>query len=626
MRQMLLVFALVLAMRLPFLDHPIQGDDTFYLACAQHALIDPLHPHDFRMQAIGIEVDMRGFPHPPGNSWFLAGLLRIFGDVREVPFHAAYLPFSFGAAAAMLSLARRFSVTPLWATLLFCASPVFVVNGNSLESDVPFVCFFLGAMALWAAGVEEESRWKLAAGALAAGAATMISYQGVILTALFSLYLWRRRPAWRTAFAAALAPVAVFAAWQIWGRISSGAAPAEVLSGHFQTHGLQALPRKIHNAGALVAHLGWIVSPLAMPWPVLGGAVFAWIDTSPLFWLPFGCGLYLLARAAGGWRDFLCAWIAIFFAMAVAVFFAGSARYLLPAAAPVAILAANRIAGQRWRLAAAFGTQMALGLALAWSNQDHWRAYRDFTAAHRAAIEARRTWVDTEWGLRFYAESLGALPVQRNQPVRPGDNILSSRLGEPPAVTTGGGAPAPVSSVEVIPRLPFRLFAEGSRSAYSSGTGWRVFDISGAPADRVTLSTVVERKPARSFLRMDDPEAPTQIVTGVYQLEENAWRWTAGKAILLLKAPPAPSRLEAEFRVHDLGAGMRVRMLADGRLVAEQTYARGGQYKLGPAGTVTAQGTSTAVTLVADPPIRAPGDSRELGIVLLSVGYVDEAR
>ncbi len=37
------------------------------------------------------------------------------GDMREVPFHAAYIVFSLIAALAMWSLARRFSPQPLWA-------------------------------------------------------------------------------------------------------------------------------------------------------------------------------------------------------------------------------------------------------------------------------------------------------------------------------------------------------------------------------------------------------------------------------------------------------------------------------------------------------------------------------
>ena len=75
----LLLFAIVLAIRLPFLDQAIQGDDIYYLAGAQHAQIDPAHPNHARYAFLGDMVDMRGHPHPPLNVWCLAALLAVFG-------------------------------------------------------------------------------------------------------------------------------------------------------------------------------------------------------------------------------------------------------------------------------------------------------------------------------------------------------------------------------------------------------------------------------------------------------------------------------------------------------------------------------------------------------------------
>ena len=142
-----LILAVVLLIRLPFLNQAIQGDDVYYLAAAEHAQIEPLDPNHVQYVSIGDRVDLRGFPHPPLNAWFLALLLAAIGDIREVPFHAAYMLFSVIAALAMWSLAKRFSPHPLWATLLFLAVPAFVVNGNSLESDLPFLAFWMAAVA-----------------------------------------------------------------------------------------------------------------------------------------------------------------------------------------------------------------------------------------------------------------------------------------------------------------------------------------------------------------------------------------------------------------------------------------------------------------------------------------------
>ena len=173
-KSLLLCLGVVLLIRLPFLNQAIQGDDHIYLTEAQHALVDPLHPNDVKYVFLGDQVDLRGHSHPPGNAWPLAALIMIFGDVYEVPFHAAYMVFSMIAVWAMWSIACRFSERPLWATLLFVAVPAFVVNGGSLEADLPFLAFWMASIALFLSG-----RMWLAA--LAMAAAAMMAYQAVFL-------------------------------------------------------------------------------------------------------------------------------------------------------------------------------------------------------------------------------------------------------------------------------------------------------------------------------------------------------------------------------------------------------------------------------------------------------------
>ncbi|HEV2446468.1 MAG TPA: glycosyltransferase family 39 protein, partial [Candidatus Sulfopaludibacter sp.] len=170
-RELIIVALFVLALRLPFLNQAVQGDDVYYLAEAEHAQIEPLHPDHTLAPFLGRMVDMRGQPHPPLDAWCLGLLLAIFKDVREIPFHAAYIVFSLIAAFSAWSLARRFSPRPLLATLLFLVTPAFVVNGNSFESDVPFVAFWLLATALYVAAVDRRSGSLLAASCVAMGLA-----------------------------------------------------------------------------------------------------------------------------------------------------------------------------------------------------------------------------------------------------------------------------------------------------------------------------------------------------------------------------------------------------------------------------------------------------------------------
>ena len=252
------ILGVVLLIRLPFLNQAIQGDEVYYFAAAEHALIDPLHPNHVQYVFLGDRVDLRGFPHPPLNAWCLALLLAIFGDIHEVPFHAAYLLFSLVAALAMWSLAKRFSPHPLWATLLFLAVPAFVVNGNSLESDLPFLAFWMAAVACFVAGERAPAAIAMALAALAA-------FQAVFLTPILAVYVWLYRRNDRTAWLLTLVPPATILAWELFERLSSGTLPAAVAAGYMSSYGWQALAYKLRNAAALTVHACFMIFPALLP-------------------------------------------------------------------------------------------------------------------------------------------------------------------------------------------------------------------------------------------------------------------------------------------------------------------------------------------------------------------------
>jgi hypothetical protein len=603
-KQTLLIVAIVLALRLPFLHQAIQGDDLYYLYGAEHAQIEPLHPDHAKYLFDGDLVDMRGHSHPPLDSWILGALLWALGDVREAPFHLAYSLFSIVAALAMLSLARRFCGRPFLATLLFIAVPAFVVNGNSLESDVPFLALWMLAVAWFVKGVEENSSLALIGSALAAGLAALAAYQAIFLVPILAFYLWQKKDrsvgAWCAIFGA---PVAI-GLWQIYGRMSSGTMPASVLAGYMQAYGWQAAAQKMKNAAALIVHSAWIVCPLLIRgnrwhW-ILGGIAAmggAFYDPSPMFWASLGLGVVLLASCFR--RGFLEAWVLIFFACALIVFFAGSARYLLPIAAPVAILAANRCSMPM--LTIGFAAQMALALGLTIVNYQAWGQYRQFAISLAPEAAARRMWVESDWGLRYYLESEGALAVPRGQTFSPGDVVVSSK-------------PHPegerITSAEIRPSIPLRLVSVNGKSAYSlASTGLWPFEISNAPVDRLAAYLIGERKAEHSWVTPADQQ---QILRG---LDPDGW--SAAEATVLVKRVDAP--LTAEFTIHPQSAARHVRLLIDGRQVAEGTFPTPGSYALSipsPGG-----GASITVTIAVDKTFSVPGDGRQLGILITGVGF-----
>ncbi len=605
--------AIVLLLRLPFLHQAIQGDDPYYLYGAEHAQIDPLHPTHARYIFQGDLVDMRGHPHPPLNAWILAALLAALGDVREVPFHLAYTLFSLLAMLAMWSLARRFCERSFLATLLFLAVPAFVVNGSSFEADLPFLAFWMAAIALFVKAVDEDSRAVLWASAGAVVLAALAAYQAIFLAPVLAAYLLYRGKTWRLAWCVVLAAPSALCIWQLYERATSGELPATVLAGYMGTYGLQALANKARNAAALVAHLGWIVSPLV----VLRGGKWQWIasaiaaaaaafyDPNPLFWASVGCGVLVLASCIG--RDFMGTWVLLFFAGAVIVFFAGSARYLLPVAAPVAILAA-RACGVR-RLALGFALQMALSLGLAIVNYQHWDAYRQFARS----VTGQRVWINAEWGLRYYLESEGALPLAKEHRLLPNEIVVSSALALPLPMNS---TLAPVAQLEIRPAIPLRIISLDGRSAYSaaSARGLLPFEVSGGPIDRVHADVVVEHKPELTYIDPRDKDARPQIVGGLFPDG-----WMTDQATVLLKRPIQPAPLRVAIYIPPQSPARHVRILADGQLVAEDTFPAPGAYAL--AAPFSAVASSVTVTVTVDKTFSVPGDQRKLGIIITGVGF-----
>lgn len=627
---MLILVALAALVRLPFLNQAFQLDDYYYLKAAQHALADPLHPHHARYVFLGIEFDMRGHPHPPGNAWMLMGLLAVFGAAKEVPLHLAWALFTVGAAWAAYAAAKRLCPeSALDVAVLACSAPVFVTAGNALFTDLPFICFWTWALALGlGAG---EKRWNAWGCMASLAAAAVISYQAVFAIPILAVF-WRRRGWLRELWWVLTVPAIVIGGYMLFEKLTGGPVPAQVLAGHFKTFGLQRPEMKLKNAAALTAHLAWMASPVlilamakrlkrrlwAIPLLALGVGIPA--DGSPLFWLPLAAGVTVLTWIALQEDAELKLWFGLYFAGALAVFFAGAARYMLPAMLPLALLAGRAYGGRPWLLRGAAAFNLALGLALAWVNLQHWGAYRELAADWLP--KQGRVWVNAEWGLREYAERRGARPLLRGTTLEAGDWLISSALAEQIGYSMPGLDPQTVAQAMIRPALPLRLIGLGARSAFETvGYGLRPFDVTTAPVDVVTLTRFDGHAPELSWLRMADPGANSQITAGVYPGEHPEWRWMARTAAFELKNPGGPVRLRAECFVPEEAPGRVVELLLDGRVVASRRLPGPGPAVL-ESGELTPAGGSVKVELRIDRDFSPGGpDRRRLGMILSAIGF-----
>lgn len=576
----LLIVAAVLLIRLPFLHQAAGGDDDIYLTEAAHAQVDPLHPSHTPYVFRAETVDLRGHPHPPLDAWALAGLIALCGGLNETAFHAAYIAFSLIAALGAWSLAKRFSPHPIWATFLFIAVPPFIVNGNSLEADLPFLAFWLAGIALFVAD-------RLLLSAIAMALAVMAAYQAIVLTPILAVYVWLFRRRDRRAWLAICTAPAVFVGWQLFERFSTGAMPAAVLAGYMPQ--FETLIAKARAALALSIQSQFLVL-LAIP-----ALVAAW------------------RKRRDPQTAFLLAWIAIFFLAAIAIFFDGPARYLLPIAAPLALLASRL---NTKLLAAAFAAQLAIGLGLAAANYAQWNAYRAFAKSLPWPPAPARVWANGEWGLRTYLEARGALPLTHATRVHAGDIVVSSELGRAMEVNAPSTT---VATLTIRPSVPLRTIGLDSHSGYSTTSrGFWPFGISAGVIDRVTAVQIGERHPTLEFLTLKDPAAAAHVLTGV-----SPDGWMSADAVLVLKTPAEPTPLTAKLFIPDNAPARTIKLLLDGREVKTETVPKPGLYTIATPPIQAATPVAT-VEVQLDKTFKAPPDTRELGAVLLEVGFPPE--
>ena len=130
-----------------------------------------------------------------------------------------------------------------------------------------------------------------------------------------------------------------------------------------------------------------------------------------------------------------------------------------------------------------------------------------------------------------------------------------------------------------------------------------------------------------SNVQMNDPHATAQLLSGFYAVENNMWRWTAGKFSVQLRTPLATQNgatLTLSLTIPDVIVqklkSIRVTASINGTELKSQQYDTAGPYTLNadvPASLL--KGESIKVDFAVDKTMRPDGDARDLGIIANSV-------
>jgi hypothetical protein len=140
----------------------------------------------------------------------------------------------------------------------------------------------------------------------------------------------------------------------------------------------------------------------------------------------------------------------------------------------------------------------------------------------------------------------------------------------------------------------------------------------------VCLFTVACRKPGpQSTVRMADLHTTRQLVSGFYQLEAGAWRWTSKQCAVMLKVPDDASKkggiltLQGSLPESALQTGpVTVSASVSGISLPSQTFSKQGEiiYRVEVAAAALNR-PNVLATFTVDKVFQFPGDKRELGIV-----------
>jgi hypothetical protein len=437
-----------------FRDKAYTIDDTLFLRQAEQLTRDPLHPTAFDLSWLDAPARMSSImPSGPVMAYLL--LPSVLGGAREPWAHLVVCAMMLLAIFCTVRLALRLEFPvedAALAGLVLASTPSVLAMSTTVMPDVP-------AMALGVLGVERldaflrERRWHQGvAAALGLALAALTRSHLLVLVGAAALLVWRREEKPRPWWPLGAALLLFWLGMRVTRDPSPGGLDIAGAAQRFMTW------RKLDCNLLGFACDCVLVMPLGLGWLALRGRALPWrlafllVPTAALLlftsdqqqWLwaaPFAAlgalvitdVLYDAWQRRDGLQLFLGAWLLL--ALPVTFYVHMAPKYLIPSAPAVALLLTRRLRDRphlRLRLGGALVVAGAL-LGLAIARADERFAGFDRRLATETIPRLRRqrpVWFHGHWGFQWYAEKLGAAPLNRTPPLpEPGDFIVAGALG-----------------------------------------------------------------------------------------------------------------------------------------------------------------------------------------------------
>jgi len=587
---------IAVACAIPFLNQPFHMDDNFYMDLARNAQVHPWFPTDMAYVFQGISApDLGSHSHPLFQAYFLAAILRIFGEGpgKEWIYHSFALVFPLLAVVSFYFLCARFLDRPLWPSALFACSPLLLVMQHTLMTDVPMLAFWMASVSSFLYAIDRKKTLLYVVSGLFMTAAMFTSYQSFALLPLLGFYNLRKnggRRGWATLL---LAPAPVVF-WFLLNCIHY----ERFLFGFTLDYIGTRQPVSLHTLGvklfSISAYQGWLfVFPFfvfyllarqlrwrALALVLLGAGVLAQLVVPDyrladkcIFLVGFAASFFIvLEMASNAWiaivrrrsaldfgmieEQFLGLWYFGFLLFSLFAFTEGSARYILPMLPPVLLCYCRRLEISEiaeYRLPARFLNSamlasgslvctLALALALSHADREFARIYPRAAGDIAKITAGLDSYGVGEWGFRYYLRHAGiqSLPADESL-VRGGSFIAIPKLAVPYDIASGlRSMMMPIQTLRYDVQTPLRVLDWKTPAGFYS-TGWGIlpFSYSREPLEEIEVFHV-------NFMVERLPYARVETASGIHPWP--GYTSIGNKAPLALLAKPG-TRLVYPFPV-----------------------------------------------------------------------------
>ena len=518
-----LVCALMVVLMLPFVQKPINIDETTYIWIARQILENPLQPYGFDANWFGFQQPMAQISQsPPLVSYYLAVVGAIWGW-DETTLHLSFMVPALFLVLGIYRLSVLLGSRPVQTTGIAILSPVMVVSATSLMLDTTMVAFYVWAIVYWVAADDGRARLNRRLSCLMICLGLLTKYFAITLVPLLAAYsiLKNKRLNGSELLYLCIPVVAM-------GLLEHMTAPADSAN-----HLMGAFSFLFNRSLATFSLSGKILTGMVF----LGGSLLPFFFLAPIFWngktvwlwgasVLITSALFYIAGQQGPWALFkiygsslglavfssllfvggvhavalamvgivknrdpeitlLTLWFLGTIAFSLFVNWAINVRTLLPALPPIAILAIRRLQALGPKhdrfcdLRKPVGVLLAVVLTVLVTYADFASAFTQKRAAtaiiNRYASSDKTIWFQGHWGFQYYMESMGAKPFDFHQPkVRTGEKVV---------------VPLNNTNVRYLPEPPFKIAARFKISSgqwvsvmdYSKRVGYHAGDIGGLP-------------------------------------------------------------------------------------------------------------------------------------------------